>query len=294
MSTLRNFQAERNIETQDAWKCFENHRQQIARWVLKAVDILRLKGVKPTLVVLGAGNGNDLDLTQIAGSFESIDLIDLDPEALERIQVRYAAHPTVLQKVRFLGAADVTGMLDHFEEWKQGTAEYSPEWLQKAREPKLECTDRNYSVVLSACLLTQLIDSVVKTVGENSPLLLPMIFAVRDGHLDLAMRLMTEQSCLLLVTDFVSSDTLPELKSSKSIEEMQATIHNAIAKGNFFTGVNPMAIAEKIQRKILNEEEQLVHMSVPWKWRFKDRCYCVACIACIRGFPTALVSKKTV
>ena len=90
-----------NEQTKDAWDLFASHRVQMTALIEQAVGVLPLSFGKPTLCVLGAGNGNDLDLAKIAPQFSEIRLVDLDPTALGRVKDRYADQPEVVENVQW-------------------------------------------------------------------------------------------------------------------------------------------------------------------------------------------------
>ena len=74
---------ERNRLTRNDGDTFRFHRQQVT-------EILRSDRQQgSSLMILGVGNGNDVDLGQLLSTFESITLVDLDVEAIEHCPVSY-------------------------------------------------------------------------------------------------------------------------------------------------------------------------------------------------------------
>jgi hypothetical protein len=78
--------SQRNRLTRDNWSAFAPHRNRVTEMILNAardrsadLDQTRL----PTLCVLGAGNGNDIDFDKIADHYSEITLVDLDCDALQ-------------------------------------------------------------------------------------------------------------------------------------------------------------------------------------------------------------------
>jgi hypothetical protein len=71
-----------NIQGRDAWVRFAPHRARVMRL---------LEGGRGTLAVLGAGNLNDLDLTELQRSYEAIHAIDVDEESVRLGIERQAA-----------------------------------------------------------------------------------------------------------------------------------------------------------------------------------------------------------
>ena len=94
-----------NAASRDQWAGFEAHRRKVS-------DLLTADGDpgRTRLCVLGAGNGNDLDLPALLQSHRAVHLVDLDPDALGRGAVRQGVgeHPSL----RLFGKVDLTGLLD--------------------------------------------------------------------------------------------------------------------------------------------------------------------------------------
>src|SRR4029079_2988201 len=69
----------RNWTTRGRWEAMASHRarvMELMRWA-------RGESGK-TLCVLGPGNGNDIELRQLARDFEKVALVDLDEKAVAR------------------------------------------------------------------------------------------------------------------------------------------------------------------------------------------------------------------
>src|SRR5205085_722252 len=115
--------------------------------------------------VLGAGNCNDLDLPSILGAHRPVHLVDLDADALATGVGRQGL--TDSSAVRLHAGVDVTAMLDDF-------SRRSPNWMV-SDDDLAACVDGPgrhvdpalpgpFAVVASTCLLSQLIQAVVRTV----------------------------------------------------------------------------------------------------------------------------------
>ena len=77
----------------------------------------------------------------------------------------------------------------------------------------------------------------------------------------------------MLILDFVSSDTLPELVTADTDESMLATGRKAIDERNFFTGTNPWAIKEAMAKLIVEDPSRPWDIARPWRWRIGDNRY---------------------
>jgi len=144
-------------------------------------------------------------------------------------------------------------------------------------------------VVVSACMLSQLIDSVFKTLGDDFERVNDVVLAVRDNHLRMLLDAVEAGSVVTLVTDFVSSDTLPALKTEMPSQDFLDLVVEAINAKNFFTGTNPAALQQRLAA--LHDERQgfagaasgklKVETTQPWRWKFGERSF--AAIALVFG-----------
>jgi hypothetical protein len=144
-------------------------------------------------------------------------------------------------------------------------------------------------VVVSACMLSQLIDSVFKTLGDDFERVNDVVLAVRDNHLRMLLDAVEAGSMVALVTDFVSSDTLPALKEEMPAKEFMDLVVEALNAKNFFTGTNPAALSQRLAA--LNDDRQgfagseagklNIVTTQPWRWKFGDRSF--AAIALVFG-----------
>ena len=267
---------ERNRITRDDWQIFASHRTRVTELLIGAAGSDR-----PTLCVLGAGNGNDIDLSMLAERYQSITLVDLDPEALDHCVAKLPVH--VAAQVETLAGVDLSGILSYLD--------LAPE--QPLPSPQIEAAATRardqpppaglvqYDVVASTCLLTQMIDSVVARLGSDHPQFAPLVLALRDGHLKLISDLTARPGTGLLITDFVSSDTLPQLQTVPD-EQLEALLAGAINSGNFFTGVNPAVLAQRFAEESICGGGARVQLYPPWRWQMGNRCYGVCALAMAR------------
>lgn len=194
-----------NAKTQRQWQSYHSHRTRV-------MGLLRAAVAQPErgrLCILGAGNCNDVDLVACTALFAQVVLVDLDEQAVERGLQQQKLTANQLRQIEVL-RCDLLRPLD----------------------PSLG----GFSVVLSSCVLSQLINEALRQKCPPASWL-----AVRRSHL-LSMATLTEPggSCLL-VSDFVSSDTAPAL-STCSESMLAALAVNLIQQNNFFHCLNPIAV----------------------------------------------------
>ena len=260
-----------NAETRDRWDTFASHRANVTALLAAGRD-----PGKTRLCILGAGNGNDLDLPALLNAHREVHLVDLDAEALADGVRRQgvADHPAL----RTYGGIDVSGMLDMMGTWSPGTSIGPAELSACAEGPARRVgamLPGPFDVVASTCLLTQLIGSLVAAVGEGHPKFLELVRAVREGHLRLLARLTAPGGTLVLITDLVSSDTLPSLRSTPE-GSLSGLLGQVVRDRNFFHGVSPAALwSMTVQHPVLAAQLLGLDTAPPWRWDLGPRLYLV-------------------
>jgi hypothetical protein len=247
----------RNRTTSDLWTIMAPHRAQVTRLISEA------RGpAAQTLCVLGAGNANDIDLVQLAAEFDRISLVDLDSTALERACERLT--PDARAKIDLQNGIDLTGILPTLSAWPADTPPSLTELttaINAARNSPAPLSGQ-FDVVASTCVLTQLIDSVCMAVKTDSAERNELILAVRNRHLQLMVELLAPNGAGVLVTDFVATETAPELAFIADSAVPAAAIE-WINRRNFFTGANPYAISGQLQNQ---NPVGNIQVSPAWRW----------------------------
>ena len=128
-------------------------------------------------------------------------------------------------------------------------------------------------------MLSQLVDSVISTLGESHPRCLQVITAIRQRHLLLLYELVVSGGNAILITDFVSSDTAPQLPSLTG-EAFSNMLLQMLKEQNFFTGLNPFRLQKELYNdKSLAGKIESIHCETPWLWDFGPRHYAVTAIS---------------
>ena len=267
---------------------FESHRNRITDLILVAAKTATVSNndSKPALAILGAGNGNDLDLAALLDSYSSIHLFDFDGDALNYQRNKLSDSILASKKIVFEPAIDLSGIADDLENMSPNPTESSVLALaEKARRVELILSDRQFDVVASTCMLTQLLDSAVKAYGDESPHKNYMMIALRDGHLRLMSKMLGMGAVGILVTDFVSSDTLPEIAQTENDDTVLELSRRAINDRNFFTGTNPWAIKDSLAKMLVETSSQPWSIESSWRWQIGDsRFYLVTAIKFSKQF----------
>jgi hypothetical protein len=219
-----------------------------------------------TLCVLGPGNGNDIELTRLAQEFEKIMLVDLDEAALARAVARLDEDRA--GRVERISQVDLSGILPVLESWVRHRNPPDAEitavvrTAMAARRPEVGTFD----VVASTCMLTQLIDSVYMALQTEHPRCVELVMAVRNRHLEIILELLNPGGVGVLVTDFVATETAPELAQLDELLLPQVAA-KWIEERNFFTGANPFAIRDYYNRsRGPGPCATNAQVKGPWRW----------------------------
>jgi hypothetical protein len=137
-----------------------------------------------------------------------------------------------------------------------------------------------FAVVLSACLLTQIVHGVKVALGREHPRLTAISCALVLAHVRLLARLLRPGGVGLLVTDVVQmrSDTLDEAFRRHSPGELLAQIEAArLCAAGTGPGFLHRALVEDHLAGPLIESPTLIE---PWRWRWSAaRSYLVHALA---------------
>ncbi|NND97979.1 MAG: hypothetical protein HKN47_11685 [Pirellulaceae bacterium] len=269
---------QRNERTRRDWQSYAQHRREVTRIVM---DAGKCDSPDRTLAILGAGNGNDLDLESLATRYRSITLIDLDAAAVHHCLSNLSA--LVRKQIDVIAPLDLSGILDDLAKISPGNSALTDDAVDVnvgeliTRASQVPITDLpSWDVVVSTCLISQIMDSIHQHIPPSHPRSAEVVLAAREGHLRLLSRLTRPGGVSILITDVVSSDTLPELPlvdSSRLTEVLSA----AISARNFFTGLNPVVLINKLSA----QSDPTIRSTVthpPWRWNLGDRCYAVVAI----------------
>ena len=274
MNRLTAEQCRRNRSRDDQWELSSAHRRNVTD------RISALAGDRGgRLCVLGAGNSNDLDLAGLVSAYDEVHLVDIDGEALRRGAQRQLVSTDT---VKLYGGVDVTGVWESLGEL---LAKESPpsdaereNLVRRAATPDPLPLPAPFDVVVSVGLISQLIEAVVMAVPATCPKFMELLLSVRTGHLRLLAELTAPGGHGLLITDFVSSATVPELLGIAD-DQMARLAERLAAEGNFFHGLNPLflpGIFEQdptLQRLIA----KTTHRGY-WRWDQRNRAYAVLAI----------------
>jgi hypothetical protein len=262
----------RNQSRDNQWRVSAHHRRNVTE------RIMALAGTGGRrLCILGAGNGNDLELPTLAAAFREIHLVDIDGEALARGVARQFSGDAPVH----LSSLDVTGVWDSLDALALGSPpsdEGLDELIRAAADPAPLPLGGPFDITVSVGLISQLIDGVVRAVPDTFPRFMELLLGVRTGHLRLLARLTAPGGHGLLITDYVSSATVPQLATMDD-GQLGGLAEHLAAKGNFFHGLNPLFLPKLFENDpTLQSLIASVKHCGHWIWDQKSRLYAVMAI----------------
>lgn len=220
------------------------------------------------LCVFGAGNCNDLALERLASLFSEIHLVDLDGEALQRSRERQGA--AVRAKMVLHPDVDCSGMLQHLDDW----GERFPERRELAQSAVAAAqgivrgVDRGFSVVVSACVLSQLAVPFQRawvTSRVNWADLLSTISAV---HLATLTGCTRPGGHGVIVFDTSSSKDTPALSElrGRDTEELEEFVEEARASAGLNLRPDPKDLVRQLLSPGLRSLVADPDLTSPWLW----------------------------
>ena len=261
-----------NSVTRKNWELFASHRERTTDLICESFGRSQRPAANSSLAILGAGNGNDLDLKTLAAKFAKIHLFDFDATALEYLQAEQLNDPQTAQSVVIEPPVDLTGAAIELESLTGKLTEaQAVELGAKLQSVNHVLPDRTFDLVVSTCLLTQLLNYVVHCVGQEAEFKNYLMIKIRDGHLKLMSQLIRPAGVGVLVTDFVCSDTLPELNEATTDQAVLKLSRKAIENRNFFTGANPWAVKDSLAKMIQEPPDLPWSIAPPWRWKIGPR-----------------------
>jgi hypothetical protein len=270
MNRLVQVQRDHNVQTDSGWNLFAEHRRQVTQLLMPGQPHGGQR-----LCVLGAGNCNDIDLAQLTSAYSEVHLVDLDEQALQRALERHPA--AAANRICLHGGCDLSGILEPLSRWSPQAPAHDEDVSRTiaqalAAPPPLK---ERFSTTASVCLLSQMIHSIVLSLGEDHPRFVDLMSAVRLRHLRYLAELTAPGGHILLITDVVSSDSCRQLVDVAP-EQVPALIRQLIEHRNFFHGVNPAVIAHILRSDPeLAARNSALEFIPPWRWNLGPRVYAV-------------------
>ena len=247
-----------------AWKDCEPHRQQITQLLSSCAG----PGDRD-LCIWGAGPCNDIDLTKLTNNFRRLTLVDLDTATLKSaLELR---RPAGAQNISAVGGLDLSGIFELCLKYKQQPAPDLLEQIFQAAETHTIKKLYEFDVVVSTCLLTQIIHHAFTCLNLDTEQLPRMLRTLRTRHLELLLQHCRPGGIAILITDVTTSDALPKLRQPNV--DLRQVMNNEVRGGNYLHGASPHLILQQLNSDKFKSVLQGIHASRPWIWNATSRLY---------------------
>ena len=260
--------ADGSQESDRNWDLSKNHREILTSMIMASVN--RNQG---DVCLMGAGPCNDIELNPLIEHFNRVVLVDLDVASVERGMSRQGVLPDERQ-VQILGV-DLAGVKDQLDVYAMyPTPELMEQLNQIAKHHTPNLETGKFSVVASVCMLSQLMFKVYQCLPERNEDFGRLMFNIRKRHIELMLDCLCPGGVGLLITDFISSESLPEILTTHHLKQV---VQKGIAEKNFFYGMNPQTIHQTFREDSVSEQLESLEVTSPWRWPTTKRVY--ACLA---------------
>jgi hypothetical protein len=252
--SLGDDQSRMNRTTRGQWDWYARHRGEIEKLVRPEGEA---RGGR--ICVLGAGNCNDLDLRWLAEAYSEVRLVDIDRGALERA----AGRQGVAGKVVLESPVDLTGIDEVVASWKGrrvSEAEVSRA-VELVNGQSSMVNGGGFDVVLSPCVLSQLLCGVRDVLGKDHPGWPGLKAAIRARHLRTVVGMARAGGRGVVVVDLSSTSAIAGLDRARE-EDWGDLMRVAVRDGKCFRGLEPGELREALGREGVGE----VRVGGPWVW----------------------------
>lgn len=274
-SDLQQQHLKRNEESRDLGDTFQGHRDKVMQLITGTATQMTQdeNGKLSSLVLLGAGNCLDVDLDALQKRYEKIHLVDVDGDAIAKA----ASDSATPEQCELHSPVDVAAPLMSLtrRDFDSADAEALASTLQILSMDTVAPEIPESDVVVSLCLLSQLVETLSGIIGENHAAFSNALKAVRIGHLRRMLNMLRPGGVAILVSDVVSSVTAPELVDAEE-SEIPELVRKLVDGRNFFSGTNPAMVL--VELNVLTKTSggpESVHTIDPWKWQPGNRTFAV-------------------
>ncbi len=239
-----------------AWDQATPHRDHVLR-LLKRHD----EGRRGMICVWGVGDGTALDLKTLLDRHHEVHLVDRNADAIEQIiDAQRVVDP---QRIRRHGGVDVTGVHDLLSQY---AAEPDAALLESINEKiaSHELPDLgDFEVIVSLSLLSRLTRHLVHCLGTDPESSMQPLINLRQRHLELLVEHTRPGGHALLITDLVSSQTLPALLSAPA--NLNEVLNAGFATNNYYPGIHPATVDDVLlKHEPFQDRFDAVNVSQPW------------------------------
>jgi hypothetical protein len=246
--------------TPAAREAYGGHRDRLMRL---CAAVQRGRGV----CVLGAGNGNDLDLPVLLRDFGDVHLVDIDPAALAHA---CAALPPVLRpRVHLHAPVDLTGCLSQLDAWGDDlpAADALRAQVAEAAADLVRRIGARFDVVLSACVLSQLCHPFQNTWAATAEEWTRLFDTLARGHVAAVAGLVRPGGTGVIACDVLcaAGPNLAALMARVPRPQLAGALAAAIDRGELAPSPDPRQVAGLVQG-LLGDEAAGAQVTEPWLW----------------------------
>jgi hypothetical protein len=248
-------QSRMNQSTRGQWDWYASHRQAIERLIVP-----ESRGGR--ICVLGAGNCNDLELKWLVGAYAEVHLVDIDPAALERAVARQGVREAA--GLRLHAPFDLTGIADRSATWigRGASEEEIVAAVNIARAPDEPIAGGDFDVVLSPCVLSQLLVATRDRVGKDHAGWPRLKRAITARHLSALVRGTRPGGRGVMVVDMTSTRIVPGLDRAGE-GEVADLMRVCVRDRRCFHGLEAAELQAVLRRHTGATE---FAVSAPWIW----------------------------
>jgi hypothetical protein len=253
--TLNDDQSRMNDSTRGQWDWYAAHRARIERLIVPSARDQRI-------CILGAGNCNDLDLNWLVQAYAQVHLVDIDPAALDRAAQRQGI---ATDRLRLHAPIDLTGIADQTVTWIGRTvteAEVNRAAQTAGASALPTLPGETFDLILSPCVLSQLLCSVRDLLGRSHPAWPRLKAAISARHLRTMTTMLKPAGRAVLVVDLASTRRIPGLERATE-HDLPSILEMSIETGKCFRGLEPRELTDALRRTGATGS---VEMSPPWLW----------------------------
>lgn len=256
-TALEEFEVALNSATRDDWNNYRNHRNHVTSVILSAAT-----KCGPRVLVLGAGNCNDLNLSRLLAAGLSVHLADIDVESCELGLTRQGVPH---DRISDIYSIDFTGLGTLDADTDQTTSES----IRKALSTPCisNAIAARFDVVICTCVFSQMVAGLSRYLTQEDKLS-EFVATLRHQFVSEMHNLTDKKGCLIWVSDLVSSDSCPELQRT-AVQNLHPLLNLCLESGNFFSGTHPQSVLTDIE----SVTGCLPHMHPPWSWNVGPRTY---------------------
>jgi hypothetical protein len=254
--------------TEHDYRAFESHRRRVT-------EIVCARATGPKLCVLGAGHAWDLDFDRLLATFETVDLVDLDGEALESARGRVPAGAR--DRLVLHAGVDLTGLLDRLDELETVDSEQIAALCAAALKRIVARIGGNFDATLSTCILSQLVLPFQRSWARSASEWSTLEAALTGLHLATLASTTRRGGSGVLVFDVLSSKVEPELDAFA--DQGTDALVSFVARSSATLRPKPEVLLEQLHAPNLADLFARPALTTPWLWRLNDALELVYALA---------------